>query len=178
MRHDARVRAQPSGCRRGGWRIDVASMGVFDQVGSFLGNIIAGMDTISSFVTETATHGVVGGALNAAQGGDFLEGFASGAVGKAKGRLASGGPFGRAGDGNFASLAMRTTVGAIGRCAGAVLGGRKCGKGAATPSLAHLFNAERPLKHEAAGGHAIKLHVAKSESQLRAFLQPFRLRTI
>ena len=106
---------------------------VFNEVSS----VIKGFHAIG----QSLVHGVVNGALTVAQGGNFLVGFAAGALGKLGG-IASQGLFGRGGTGNFGQLIGRTVIAAASGCAGAVIAGGKCANGAISAAMAHLFNQE------------------------------------
>ncbi len=125
--------------------ISVASMGVFDAVGTQLTALAqtlqaAGDVGVAAYTAaKSAVHGVIGGGLAELQGGRFVDGFAAGAVGAAAGVL------GNAAFGNVngpAGIALRTAVAAAAGCGGALLSGGKCGNGAASAATAHLFNFE------------------------------------
>ncbi len=126
----------------GGSMADVFKAVAFSFIGGKIwgavGNAIKGMHAIGQMLV----HGVVNGALAVAQGGNFLVGFATGAIGKLGGIISQKafGPFGTGGEaGKFG----RTIIAAIAGCAGAVISGGKCANGAVTAAMAHLFNAER-----------------------------------
>ena len=106
-------------------------IGVWDAVGVLLDG--------ASALVKTAVHGVVSGALDVAQGGNFVQGFVAGAIGKAGGLLGRG-AFGDA-TGNR-GVFLRTAVAAGAGCAAASATGGKCANGALTAGMAHLFNQE------------------------------------
>ena len=146
------------------------------HVWSVVGASIEGLQALgqSGFAAaKGAIHGVVGGAIAAAQGGNFLQGFAANAIGAVAG-VASQGTFGFAGDGNFDLMIARTAIAAIAGCAGASISGGKCANGAITAGMAHLFNAESLLYHERSTGpgHTIRSHVGKSNAQLLRLMRP------
>lgn len=107
--------------------------GVLDGARSALG---AGFGLVKS-----AVHGIVGGALAAAQGGNFVEGFAANALGAAAG-LASEEAFGPAGTGGSANYAGRVAVAAIAGGTGSALAGGKFANGALTGAFAQMWNGE------------------------------------
>ncbi|MEM7621450.1 MAG: hypothetical protein AAF228_13570 [Pseudomonadota bacterium] len=110
------------------------SAGTFDIVGA----VIEGMHAIG----QAVVRGVVNGALNVAQGGSFLIGMATGALGKLGGFLGQE-AFGLAGTGDMNAVLGRTMFAAAAGCAGAVIAKGSCGQGAFQAGLAHLFNAEK-----------------------------------
>ncbi len=121
-----------------------ASMGVWDVVGGALqaaGVVFQqGVDfsvNLANAAIKGVVHGVVGGALAVAQGGNFLQGFVANAIGGAAGFLSNG-----IGGGDFGSVTARTVLAAVAGCAGAALSGGKCANGAVTAAFAHLFNNE------------------------------------
>jgi RHS repeat-associated protein len=64
--------------------------GTFGSFSGGVGGMLSGVDPIAQLLV----HGTVNGALTVAQGGDFLQGFATGAIGKAGGLLALESPRG------------------------------------------------------------------------------------
>jgi len=109
----------------------VASAYIYTEVGDFL-------DGAGAF-EQVATHGVVGGALEVAQGGEFHTGFISGAAGKAASVYSRPGTeLGNAlgGGTSPARVAFVATVGGT----SSVLTGGKFGNGAVTAAFGHLFN--------------------------------------
>jgi hypothetical protein len=111
-------------------------MGVWSGVGGVLqtsglaGNIIA----------KALVHGVVGGALAVAQGGDFTSGFVANAIGAAAGFITQESALGSI-SGNEGVLA-RTAIAAAAGGTASVLTGGKFANGAITGAMAHLFNFE------------------------------------
>lgn len=95
--------------------------------------------------SEVLAHGVLGGAMSYAQGGNFGRGFAAGAFGKAVnvGIRASGG-YGRfhLGGDSFGKVVGRTSISAIAGGVGAKIAGGSFANGAVTASIQHLYNAE------------------------------------
>ncbi|MCH9808665.1 MAG: hypothetical protein K0U74_13115 [Alphaproteobacteria bacterium] len=130
--------------------ISFAQMAVFHYVGGILDGVGEQMAALGKATTAAgkaafaavkgAVHGVIGGAFAVASGGRFAEGFAGAAIGAAAG-VASNGLFGQAGDGTGWMMA-RTAMAAAAGCAGAIFAGGKCGNGALTAAMAHIFNAE------------------------------------
>jgi len=109
----------------------VASAYIYTEVGDFL-------DGAGAF-EQVATHGVVGGALEVAQGGEFHTGFIAGAAGKAASVYSRPGTeLGNAlgGGTSPARVAFVATVGGT----SSVLTGGKFGNGAVTAAFGHLFN--------------------------------------
>ena len=139
-----------------------ATMGIFDAVGGFLDGARAALGGAFG-VVKAGVHGVIGGALSVAQGGSFLQGFASNAIGAVAG-LASESVFGAARTGGLEGKLARTLVAAAAGCAGAIVTGGKCGQGAVTAAFAQLYNAEGGLNDEA------KASKAYGEAELRKYL--------
>ena len=100
----------------------------FAQMQTFqvVGTLVRGAHTL----VQASVHGVVSGAINLARGGNFLQGFAGGFIGKIGSVLTRG----------FENAALRTGVAAAFGCAGASLSGGKCVNGAVTAAYAHLYN--------------------------------------
>ena len=113
------------------------SAGTWDVVGSVLQNTLQGVGQFASQAVSTVTHAVVGGALSLAQGGSFLEGFASAGLGSVGG-FAGADIAGNGADGFYVRTAFAATAGGL---ASEITGG-KFANGAITASFAHLFNAE------------------------------------
>jgi hypothetical protein len=111
----------------------LVQFGVWDQVGYALVN--------AAITTKTLVHGVVGGALSVAQGGSFLQGFASAAIGQVTG-TASELAFGPAGTGGELGFAGRTAAAALGGGLAAEITGGKFANGAVTAAFARMFNDE------------------------------------
>ena len=109
------------------------SVKVWPLVGTELGGL--GLDPSSAefFVTKTAVHCVVGGALSVAQGGSFMEGFAANAVGAAGGLFTDGTAIG---ENIFTDTVAVATIG--GRAS--MITGGKFLNGATTAAFANLFN--------------------------------------
>jgi RHS repeat-associated protein len=93
-----------------------------------------------------AVHGVVGGALSVAQGGSFLQGFASNAIGAVTGLVASG----------VQDPIVHTLIVAASGCASAALTGGKCGEAALTAAFANLYNYWRSVHRGLTGEAATK----------------------
>lgn len=99
---------------------------IWDAVGGFIEayNI--------SRVGQALIHGVVNGAVNAARGGRFLAGFASGVIGKVTGfasyMLSNGDKY------------LDTAIVAAGGCAGAVIAKGSCANGAISAAFANMYN--------------------------------------
>ncbi len=120
-------------------------MQVWNTVGSFLDPIAKSLNAVGKAATAAGkaafaavkgvVHGIVGGALAVAQGGNFLAGFASNALGAVAGVLTQG-----------SDLIVGTAISAAAGCAGAVIGGGKCANGAVTAAFAYLYNQRRILK--------------------------------
>lgn len=120
-----------------------ASAGIFSAVGPSL-NAIVGANGLGGAVFKAAVHGVIGGALSVAQGGNFLQGFAGSAIGAIGGYLASGSGLvpGRYGDGVLENQIARALISGAAGCAGAVLSGGKCAQAAVTAAFGSLYNGE------------------------------------
>ena len=109
----------------------------FGEFSNGVGGLLNGADAI----TKILVHGTVNGALTLSQGGDFLQGFVTGALGKAGGILALESPLGTIS--GTEGVLLRTAVAATGGGVGSVLTGGKFANGATSAAFAHLFNAER-----------------------------------
>lgn len=116
-----------------------AQFGIWTVVGDVVRSATAGLGAAGMFA-KAAIHGVVGGAISAAQGGDFLQGFASNAIGAIGGAIGASTELGSI-DG-FEGMMARTAVAAVAGCAGAAASGGKCANGAVTAAFAHLYNSE------------------------------------
>lgn len=113
------------------------SMGTWDRVGDYLKEATLGMDALSAQATSVGTHAVVGGALSVAQGGSFMEGFASAGIGSVAG-------FGAAGIGDDAGgIYTRTAIAATAGGLASEITGGKFSNGAITAAFAHLYNYEQ-----------------------------------
>ncbi len=129
-----------------------ASMGAFTFAGEVVNGIVntitAGAqlaaDAVFALTTavKAGVHGLVGGALAVAQGGNFLQGFIGSAAGAVGGQFAQG-VFGDYGTGDFGNVVGRAAISAAVGCAGASLSGGKCANGAVTAAFASLFNGDR-----------------------------------
>jgi hypothetical protein len=117
----------------------VASYGVWGGVGGVLHGIESSFTTASVLVSS-AVHGVVNGALSLAQGGSFIDGFVSGAIGQAAGMFAMNGPLGAIG-GNGGSTIRSIFAGAAGGAASELTGG-KFMNGFVTAAFAQMWNGE------------------------------------
>ena len=102
----------------------VASMGVFHAVGVIV--------ETAHVLVQSAVHGVVSGALSVAQGGKFLTGFLSGAVGKFAGTQ-----FGT--ESGFDMFTSTALVGAAGGLTAELTGG-KFHNGFVTAAFANMYN--------------------------------------
>jgi hypothetical protein len=105
-------------------------MGVWDAVGGILRDASAALGGAFG-VVKAGIHGIVGGALSVAQGGSFLQGFASNAIG-ALGGIAA--------DGLTSDVIANTLIVAAAGCAAAAATGGKCAEGAVTAAFANLYN--------------------------------------
>jgi RHS repeat-associated protein len=106
------------------------SAGVWHSVGFALDGVRAALGDAFSLV-KAGIHGIVLGALSVAQGGSFLQGFASNAIGALGGAVA---------DGITSDVVANTLIVAAAGCAGAAVTGGKCAEGALTAAFANLFN--------------------------------------
>ncbi|CAA2142181.1 FG-GAP-like repeat-containing protein [Hyphomicrobium sp. ghe19] len=138
------------------------SMNVWIGVGNFLHPIVQA-GGLAGQAISTVTHAVVGGALSVAQGGSFLEGFASAGLGSVGG-FAGADLVGNSPDGLFVRTAFAATAGGL---ASEITGG-KFSNGAITASFAHLYNDENigaKLWDDVAAG------VQKAGQQIGGFVQ-------
>ena len=121
----------------------LAQIGIWDAVGTVLAPVKAALsNAVGAFAAvKGAVHGVVGGAICLAQGGNFLEGFAANAIGAAAG-VASEGVFGPAGNRDLGGIIGRTASAAAAGGAAALAAGGKFANGALTAAFANLYNAE------------------------------------
>ena len=108
-----------------------AQVGVWTGVGAFLGSLQIA-SKIGFAAVKGAVHGVVGGAISVAQGGNFLQGFGASAISGAVGVFA--GP--ESGLDLFTSTALVATAGGV----AAKLTGGKFANGALTAAFANIFN--------------------------------------
>ncbi len=115
---------------------------VFTAVGPTLNNLVktAGLAGVAA---KGAVHGVIGGALSIARGGNFQQGFISSAIAggisgitTGEGALLGDIPGGE-------GIALRTAISATAGCAAASAIGGKCSNGAVTAAFGHLYNSER-----------------------------------
>ena len=113
----------------------IASAGVGAEFGA------VGNDPINEFERATA-HGLVGGGIESASGGQFRHGFYSSFAGSVAGSIAPRLGMGENGDGEASHIAVRTTFSAVVGGTTSVLGGGKFANGAITAAFQHLFNDE------------------------------------
>lgn len=108
---------------------------IFTHVGTFLkeaGIAVAQIGHAATALVKGAVHGVIGGAISVAQGGNFLQGFAGSAIGAATGVISDAVSMGNA--------IVDTAIVAAAGCAGAVFSGGKCANGAVTAAFANMYN--------------------------------------
>ncbi len=118
----------------------VGDWGIWSHVGTYVEQFKE-LGTVGFAAVKGAIHGVVGGAISVAQGGNFQEGFAANAIGAAVG-VFSQGVFGKAGTGGLAGKIARTASAAVAGGAAAIVAGGKFASGALTAAFAHLYNQE------------------------------------
>jgi hypothetical protein len=114
------------------------SAGLFHGIGSTL----QGMDNLGTLQREGLRafgHGLVGGGMEEAMGGQFRHGFYAGTA-------ASFGSFGIARYGSDWGVAGRTAAAAVVGGTASALGGGKFANGAVTGAFSHLFNQEMTRK--------------------------------
>ena len=114
------------------------SVGTWKVTGGFLEGIVGkSVEGFAEQAVVTGTHAAVGGALSVAQGGSFMEGFASAGLGSVGGfageGIAGGGP-----DGFYVRTAFAASAGGL---ASEITGGKFANR-AITAGFAHMFNAE------------------------------------
>lgn len=126
----------------------VGDWGVWSHVGTYVEQFKE-LGTVGFAAAKGAIHGVVGGAISVAQGGNFQEGFAANAIGAAAG-VFSQGVFGKAGTGGMAGKLARTASAAVAGGAAAIAAGGKFANGALTAAFAHLYNQELTAARSAA----------------------------
>jgi RHS repeat-associated protein len=130
----------------------IGSFGAWEFVGTFISaplraamsgadKILNGAEIVGFAAAKGTIHGVVGGALSVAQGGDFVDGFVANAAGAAAG-VASEGVFGAAGTGGTQGFVGRVSVAAIAGGSASALTGGKFANGAITAAFAQMWNAE------------------------------------
>lgn len=107
------------------------SVGTFTGVGAILRDV-AGIAGTAYFAVKSAVHGVVGGALSMAQGGSFLQGFVSNAIGAATGLVSDAISQG--------SLLLDTIIVASAGGVAAELTGGKFANGALFAAFGNIFN--------------------------------------
>ncbi|MEM7621108.1 MAG: RHS repeat-associated core domain-containing protein [Pseudomonadota bacterium] len=126
------------------------AMGVLDKLGESIATVA--LDAQVAFgAVKGAIHGVVGGALNVAQGGNFMEGFAANAIGAATGVFSnaiSGG-----------DLALDTAIVGAAGCGAAVIAGGKCANGAVTAAFANLYNKGAAIRRQSKANQATRSKV-------------------
>ena len=123
----------------------VAAASTLGQIGTWfgVGQLLGDGSGLAFAAVKGAVHGVVGGAISIAQGGNFLEGFATGAIGGAVGNLVAGkGSPLRSIPGGFGKVIRSSLAGAAGGL-GARLTGGKFANGFLSAAFAHLYNQER-----------------------------------
>ncbi len=116
-------------------------MQVFTAVGPTLNNLVK-TGGLAGVAAKGAVHGVIGGALSIARGGNFQQGFISSAI--------AGGISGiTTGEGSLLGsipggegIALRTAISAAAGCAASSSVGGKCANGAVTAAFGHLYNSE------------------------------------
>jgi hypothetical protein len=116
--------------------------------GGSTGYMAAGATNVGGkYLLHVAGHGLVGGAISAAQGGSFRDGFIASAVTAAASpitnQIGASLNLGTPGTGSRTQVLGRTLLaGAVGGTASA-LGGGKFANGFVTAAMQHLMNAER-----------------------------------
>ena len=118
----------------------VIGMGMH-KMGTALGSIAQGGNSATGTLVHAAAHGVSGGAMTAANGGSFKDGFIGGAIGFGVG-LPFGGAGGMIQGTDLGSIAARTTIAAIGGGVASKLSGGSFADGAYSAAFFHLFNSE------------------------------------
>lgn len=114
------------------------SAGLFHGIGAGL----EGMENLTTFEREglrALGHGVVGGGMEEAMGGQFRHGFYAGAA-------TAAGSFGIAKYGRNWGVAGRTAAAAVVGGTASAIGGGKFANGAVTGAFSHLFNSELSKK--------------------------------
>jgi RHS repeat-associated protein len=129
----------------------VGSFGVWTGVGELItGPLQAAMGvaegvlnaaTVGFAAVKGAIHGVVGGALSLAQGGEFVDGFVANAAGAFAGVMAEG-VFGPAGTGGLQERFGRIAAAGIAGGTASQLTGGKFANGAITAAFAQMWNGE------------------------------------
>lgn len=122
----------------------VIGMGMH-KMGTALGSIAQGGNSATGTLVHAAAHGVSGGAMTAANGGSFKDGFIGGAIGFGVG-LPFGGAGGMIQGTDLGSIAARTTIAAIGGGVASRLSGGSFADGAYSAAFFHLFNNELKAK--------------------------------
>jgi RHS repeat-associated protein len=115
-------------------------------------SMLAGGTSISGTAIHLAAHGVAGGAMSAANGGSFRDGFIGGIAGAGISGVSAKIP-GLSGFYNEANvayrsvgfIAARTTIAAVGGGIGSVALGGKFADGAYSAAFFHLFNSEASI---------------------------------
>jgi hypothetical protein len=117
-----------------------ATMGIFSGISDAMYGLTTAFGALGH-VMKAGVHGIIGGALSVAQGGSFLQGFASSAAGSLGGSIAGeSGLFGEYRDGKTDMMLARAAVSGAAGCAGAVVTGGKCAEAAVTAAFASLYN--------------------------------------
>ncbi|MEM7621457.1 MAG: polymorphic toxin-type HINT domain-containing protein [Pseudomonadota bacterium] len=107
------------------------SHGIWQGVDGVWGGLSKAISGFSK-LGKSLVHGVVGGAMSVARGGNFLVGFATGALGKATSfisdTISQGNQF------------LDTLIVAASGCGASVIAGGKCANGAVTAAFANMYN--------------------------------------
>ena len=101
-----------------------------------------GKSSLTGTVLHAAAHGVSGGAMAAANGGSFKDGFLGGAIGFGTGLVFAGPQTAAGGLPGLSGVAARTAIAAIGGGVGSKLSGGSFADGAYSAAFFHLFNSE------------------------------------
>ena len=131
---------------------DALKAAAFSYVGGEVFGAVGDLIDKFNIVAQSFVHGIVNGALTAAQGGNFLVGFASGAIGKL------GGLGGQRLFGSYGSkdgVLGRAFISGISGCVGAVVSGGKCANGAVSAAFASMYNGDGIGKRASGLGKAI-----------------------
>jgi RHS repeat-associated protein len=117
--------------------------GFTDLLGAGMGVVDDVVDTarIGFAAVKGAIHGVVGGALSLAQGGEFMEGFVANSVGAFAGVMSEG-VFGPPQTGGAQGYIGRVSSAAIAGGTASELTGGKFANGAVTAAFAQMWNGE------------------------------------
>ncbi|MGH1353414.1 MAG: RHS repeat-associated core domain-containing protein, partial [Methyloligellaceae bacterium] len=116
----------------GGSMGDVLKAMAFSFISHKVWGAVKGVLTNASNFAKVIVHGVVNGAMTAAQGGNFLVGFATGAIGKATSFISDAISQG--------DMLLDTIIVAASGCGTAVLAGGSCANGAISAAFANMYN--------------------------------------